>query len=132
MASKRTKSARFWCTLFTIIHILFMVGPFLYYLPAAFIMGQVIQKLSLGLATILAIIVAAISLVVDVKHRAGLHRTIMWTMIIGVMLCLTNIQAFIWVIAITSVVDELIITRLADHYRTVKNTNKEIDRALNR
>lgn len=132
MASNRTKSAKALWIIFTILHILCVFGPLCYYIPAAFITGEVVQKVTLGLTTIVAIIIGAISLVVGVTHRAGLHRTMMWLVIIGVMGCLARIQTFIWIVAITSVIDELIIAPLANRYKTIKNTNKEIDRALSR
>lgn len=132
MASDRTKQARVLQIIFFTIHILCLIGPFVYYLPAAFILGEVVQKISLGLTVILAIVLAAISFIVDVTHRAGLHRTILWLLIIGIMTCLARVQTFIWIMAITSILDELIFSRLANKYKTIKNTNKEIDKALNR
>lgn len=132
MASKRTINAKVWYTIFLILHIVCVFGPLCYYIPAAFIAGEVVEKLTLGITAIMAIMVGAISLVVGVTHRAGLHRTMMWLIIIGVMACLSQMQTFIWVIAITSVVDELIITPLLNKYKLIKHTNKEIDRALSR
>lgn len=132
MASNRTKKARILAIIFSVLHILCMLGPFLYFLPMAFINAAVVEKLSLGLTTILCLVLAAISMIVDVSHRANLHRTILWVLILGIMICLSEVQVFIYVIAITSIIDELLIVRLAERFKTIKNTNKEIDKALSR
>lgn len=132
MASKRTKNARVAHIIFSILHFICLLGPFFYFIPAAFIAGEVVQKLALGLTTILALVFAAISLLVDVKHRAGLHRSILWILVLGLLMSLAAIKPFIWIMAIASIVDELVFVKLAEHFKTVKNTNKEIDKALNR
>lgn len=132
MASNRTKKAKIVKNIFTVLHILCLLGPFLYFLPFAFITGAVISKIAISFSVIIALIIAAISVIVDVKHREGLHRSMMWILILGVLFCLNKVKFFIWIMGFTSLADELIFTRVKNHYATVAATNKEIDRALNR
>lgn len=128
--SKRTKKLKRLCVFFTILHLLCLIGPFLYFLPAAFIGGEVVSKIVLGFSTVVSIILALISFLVDFKHRAGLHRSIMWTLIAGILFCLSSIKPFIWIMAIASIFDELIFTKLKDHYHTAHLTNAEIDKRI--
>lgn len=127
MISKRTKKFKILSIIFTIIHILCLVGPFLYFLPAAFITGEVVSKVVLGLSTVTSIILAAISFIISVNHRAGLHRGIMWFLILGILTCLSNIKPFICIMAITNLSDELVFTRLRDSFSSKAKINKEID-----
>lgn len=126
--TKRTTQCRKRSILFSILHFLLFVGPLLIFVPYAFIVGEVVSKVALGLTGITALILLVFSLLVGVKNRAGLHRSIVWLLIAGIMFCLKNIQSFIWIMAATTIVDELFITRLKDKYKTAYNTNLEIDR----
>lgn len=129
-ASKRTKKLTFWKVIFTILHILCLIGPFLYFLPAAFITGPIVGKIALGFTTITSLILAAISLLVDIKHRAGLHRSILWLLMAGILFCLEAVKPFIWIMTIASLLDELIFTKCKDHFTVAAATNKEIDKRL--
>lgn len=128
MASERTKQCRRRKNLFSFLHFLCLFGPLLYFIPYAYITGEVGHKIALSMTIIASVVLAVISLVVAVNHRAGLHRTIMWFLIAGVLFCLTEIKTFIWIMAITSVIDELVFVRLKDYYKTALISNKEIDR----
>lgn len=132
MASKRTKKAAAACIILGILHALCLLGPFLYYLPAAFIAGEIVEKISLGLTTILCIVLALISLVVDASHKAGLHKSIVWVLILAITLSFAHIRPFIYIMAGVSILDELILVPLKEHFRAIKITNKEIDKAMNR
>ena len=82
----------------------------------------------MSFSIIFSIVLAVISIVVDVRTRAGLQKTMLWGLILGVMICLEQAKEFIVIMAIVSIVDELIITHIQEHYANVYKTNKEIDR----
>lgn len=128
--SKRTKSCKRLALLFGFFHLLCVLGPFLYYLPAAFIVGAVVSKIALSFSIIIGIILGALSLLMEVKHRGGLHRGIMWLLIAGIMFCLNSVKTFIWVMAATSIIDELIFVKIKDHYKDAARANKEIDKRM--
>lgn len=128
MESKRTKQCRAGNFIFGLLHILCLVGPFLYFIPYGFIMGETVNKIALGFTVVLSIILALISFVVDQTHRAGLHRSILWALIAGVLFCLSEVKTFIWIMAVVSLVDELIFVKIKDHYKIALAANKEIDR----
>lgn len=127
-ASNRTKQCRTRKNIFGLLHFLCLFGPLLYFVPYGFITGETVQKIAMGFSVIVSLILAVFTVIVDVKHRAGLHRTIMWILIAAVLFALQEIKAFIWIMAVTSIIDELVFTRLRDYYRTALISNKEIDR----
>ena len=128
MISKRTKECKIRKIIFTILHFLCLFGPFLYYIPMAFATGEVVSKICLGLTTIVALILAALSFISDVSHRAGLHKSIMWTLIGGLLFCLDAVAPFIGIMTVCSILDELVFVRLKEHYKQAELANKEIDR----
>lgn len=128
--SKTTKKYKTAAIIFGILHFLCLFGPFMYFFPAAFIGGAVVSKIALGLTTVVSVILAALSAIVSVKNRAGLHRGILWLLIAGVLFCLSSIKTFIWIMAAASILDELIFVPLKDHYKEKTRINTEIDKRL--
>lgn len=130
--SKRTKQCRFWTFLFTLLHLICLIGPFVYFIPYAFTLTTVAasSKVVLSLAGIVGIILTGISVIVDTVHRASLHRSVMWVLICGIIFCLEapQISVFVWIMAISSLLDELIFTKLRTYFKTALISNKEIDR----
>lgn len=129
-ASDRTKQCRFRKNLFGFLHFLCLFGPLLYFIPYGYATGETTQKILMSFTVIASIVLAVISVIVSVSHRAGLHRTIMWFLIVGVLFCLQEIKVFIWIMAATSIIDELVFVRLRDYYKTALISNKEIDRRM--
>ena len=130
MESKRTKQCRGLKILFTILHFLCLFGPFLYFVPYAFYVGEVASKIVLGLSTAVSIVLAAVSVIVDQTAKAGLQRSVLWTLIAGVLFCLDSVKTFIWIMAGTSLLDELVFVKLKNRYSTALISNKELDRRL--
>ena len=128
--SKITKKAKAFYIIFGILHLLCLLGPFFYFIPYAFITGAVVSKVALGLSTAVSLILALISLLVDTTHKAGLHRSILWTLIGGILFCLSAVKPFIWIMAIASIFDELIFSPLKARFKTKYHTNKEIDKRI--
>lgn len=126
--SKRTKKCRFMKFIFGLFHLLCLLGPFIYFIPYALVTGAVVSKITLTLSCVLSLILGAISLIVDQTHRSSLHRSITWILIAGILFCLASVKEFIWIMAISSILDELIFTKIKDHYAVALISNKEIDR----
>ena len=130
MASKQTKKAAAAALIFGILHLLCLLGPFLYFIPVALMTGAVVSKVALSLTVVTSLILAAFSLLMDVKHRAGMHRGIMWLLIAGVLFCLSAVKPFIWIMAIVSILDELIFLPLRNKAKFKRDTNRTIDKRL--
>lgn len=126
--SDRTKECKHRLMLFTALHFLCMFGPLLYYIPYGYIYGETTQKIAMSFSVVAALVLAMCSIVVSVTARAGLHRCVLWLLIAGVLFTLTKIQIFIWIMCLTSILDELVFIRLKNHYKTALISNKEIDR----
>lgn len=81
------------------------------------------------MATMVAMILITMSIILDIKHRASLHKTAFWLTIAGITTCVGSISAiFIWIMAIISIISELILTPLITNYKLKLASNKEIDR----
>lgn len=129
--SKRTRRCRFWKFIFTFLHICCLLGPFLFFIPYGFVTTtEVASKVALSFSAVVGMIFGAISFMVDTTNRAGLHKSIMWILISGVLFCLESLKVanFIWIMAITSICDELIFVKLRQHYKAALISNREIDR----
>lgn len=127
-ASDRTKQCRNRKNIFGLIHFLCLFGPLLYFIPYGYITGETVSKIGMSFTIIVSIMLAAISMFIGVAHKAGLHRCILWVLIAGVLICLSEVKTFIWIMAITSILDELVFVRLKDYYKAALISNKEIDR----
>lgn len=126
--TKRTKQCRNLRDLFTVLHLVCLFGPFLYYIPTAFVEGEPGQKLALSLTMVVALILGAFTLLAEAATKGGLAKSIMWTLILGVCFCLPKVEVFVYIMAIISIIDELVIVKLRDKYKTAFLANKEIDR----
>lgn len=128
--SDRTKQCRTLKNVFGVLHFLCLFGPLLYFIPYGYVTGETVEKIGMSFTIIASVILAVISILVSVTARAGLHRCIMWILISGVLFTLKEIQVFIWIMAVTSILDELIFTKVRDHYKAALISNKEIDRRM--
>lgn len=128
VVSERTKQCRTLKNVFSLLHFLCLFGPLLYFIPYGYVTGETVEKICMSFTIILSIVLAVVSILVSVTARAGLHRCIMWALVIGVLFCLQEIKVFIYIMAITSILDELIFTKVRDHYKAALISNKEIDR----
>ena len=126
--TKRTKQCRNLRDLFTVLHLVCLFGPFVYYIPTAFINGQPGEKLALSLTMVVALILGAFTLLAEAATKGGLAKSIMWTLILGVCFCLPKVETFVYIMATICIIDEIVIVKLRDHYKTAFLANKEIDR----
>ena len=128
MISKRTKQCRRRKNIFSILHYLCLFGPFIYFIPYSYKVGEITEKVAMSLSVVTSMILAMIALIVDVKHKAGIHRVMLWGLIIGILFCLSEIKIFIWIMAITSIIDEMVFVKLKDYYTIAEISNKEMDK----
>lgn len=126
-ASKQTKKTKGKKIVLSIIHFLLVFGPLLFFVPYAFITGAIVTKITLGLASLVSIIIAAIGALSEAAH-AGFHKSIMWIMIIALLTALTEVKLLIFIMAGASVLDELIFSPLLAKAKTQLITNKELDK----
>ena len=130
MTSERTKQCKRRKIIFSILHFLCLFGPFMYFIPYGYATGEMGEKIVMSFSVVTALILALISVITDVKHRAGMHRIMLWGLIVGVLFCLQQVKTFIYIMAFTSIVDEMIFVRIKDYYKAAEIANKEMDRRI--
>lgn len=128
MKSERTKQCKKLSILFTVLHFLCLFGPLLYFVPYAFIEGNTGHKLALSLFLIIALCLSVFAIISEAKTRGGLAKSIMWILIIGISICLKEVETFVYIMAGVSILDELFIVRLNNKYKDAYAANREIDR----
>lgn len=103
------------------------ICPILIYVFKAFIDEDVqeVHKYTLGIMCSLALIVTLINIV------AKLHlRCIPWILLLGIYVCLKDITTLLIIMAVTTIIDELILVPLHKSFKNKYTINKEIDKRL--
>lgn len=123
--SKLTKKYARLAVIFTILSILLMFGPLAYYTIMGFMGGAlVVQKVAL-IGSVLTALIATF-LCVAMKWT---FKSKMWLFVIGLFFVIENFLPMIIIFAVTQVLDELVVSPLARHYRasarSCKNTDKQ-------
>lgn len=101
--------------------------PILIYVIKAFVDSEVkeVNKYTLGIMCSLALIVSLINIV------AKLHlRCIPWILLLGIYACLKDITTLLIIMAVTTIIDELILVPLHKSFKNKYTINKEIDKRL--
>ena len=101
--------------------------PIVIYVIKAFVDKDVkeVNKYTLGIMCSVALVVTLINIV------AKLHlRCIPWILLLGIYVCLKDITALLVIMAITTIIDELILTPLHKSFKNKYTINKEIDKRL--
>ena len=101
--------------------------PILIYVIKAFVDNDVkeVNKYTLGIMCSVALVITLINIV------AKLHlRCIPWILLLGIYLCLRDITSLLIIMAITTIIDELILMPLHKSFKNKYAINKEIDKRL--
>ena len=101
--------------------------PILIYVIKAFVDKDVqeVNKYTLGIMCSVALVITLINIV------AKLHlRCIPWILLLGIYLCLRDITTLLVIMAITTIIDELILMPLHKSFKNKYTINKEIDKRL--
>lgn len=101
--------------------------PIVIYVIKAFVDKDVkeVNKYTLGIMCSVALVVTLINIV------AKLHlRCIPWILLLGIYVCLKDITALLVIMAITTIIDELILVPLHKSFKNKYTINKEIDKRL--
>lgn len=123
MASNVTKAYKKKYLTCTILSWVLTFLPLLIFVIWGFIEGTPHRKLALGGL----MVIAAVLVVLNVLMKLSL-RCIPWILLIGIYICLKEITVLLIVMAISTVLDELVLEPLAKMYKTKLTINKEIDK----
>ena len=123
MASNVTKAYRKKYLTCTILSWVLTFLPLIVFVIWGFIEGTPRRKLALGGLMILA----AVLVVLNVLMKLSL-RCIPWVLLIGIYICLKEVTVLLIIMAVTTMLDELVLEPLAKIYKNKLTINKEIDK----
>ena len=123
MASNVTKAYRKKYLTCTILSWVLTFLPLIVFVIWGFIEGTPRRKLALGGLMILA----AVLVVLNVLMKLSL-RCIPWVLLIGIYICLKEVTVLLIIMAVTTMLDELVLEPLAKMYKNKLTINKEIDK----
>lgn len=127
MASKYTKDSRFKLWLFRILDWICLGLPIIIYIIVALAGdGLVAQKVAVVATTMVAIILTVFNIISQKRLRCPI-----WIILIGLFIAIKHyLLPLIIILAITSILDDLVFTPLISYYRTKLIANKAMDERL--
>lgn len=104
------------------LSLLVLLTPISYYVVRAFMIGNTVEKLSLGCLAVSAIIITCISLKQKLRLRSPL-----WICLLGVYIILDKIIPLLIMVAIGVILDELILSPLHNRFKEKADHNANAD-----
>lgn len=109
--------------MYKILSFLITLVPIFIYVILGFQQGTIGQKITLGMCLLTAIILVIMNLLFKHIPRCGI-----WVILTGLAYACNSITVLLLILAITTAVDELILSPLANKYKQLYTINKEIDK----
>lgn len=109
--------------LLNLLSILFLLIPLIVYIILGFIQGTVGEAFILGCSLVTSIVLVFVNIVF--KYHI---RSIIWILMIGLYISVNNLIPLLFIIAITTILDEFILQPLIKVYKSKYIINKEIDK----
>ena len=128
MASKFTRECRFKLWLFRILDWICLFMPLIIYIGIALSSGEAIvaQKVAVVSTTMIALILSIFNVLSQKRLRCPI-----WIILIGLFVAVRDyLMPLIIILAITSVLDDLVFTPLISYYKTKLIANKAMDERL--
>ena len=107
------------------LSILMTLIPLVIYTIKGFCEGTQGSKVTLGVCFTTALILTIINVVFKYHMRSTI-----WILMIGLYVAVDNIIPLLIILAITTILDEFILTPLSRHYKAKYTINKEIDERI--
>lgn len=120
-----TKKYRILKNIFLFISIFCLCFPMTYYGIQAFIKGSKVEKFTLGAFCVVAIGMVSINLLMKIHLKS-----MVWMLLLGIYVCLDNITTLLIMVAVCTILEELVINPLYKHFKSKYIINKEIDKRL--
>lgn len=128
MASKFTRECRFKLWLFRILDWICLFMPLIIYIGIALSSGEAIvaQKVAVVSTTMVALILSIFNILSQKRLRCPI-----WIILIGLFVAVRDyLMPLIIILAITSVLDDLVFTPLISYYKTKLIANKAMDERI--
>lgn len=97
--------------------------PLLVYVILAFIEGEPMEKFTMGCMVTVALVFVMLNVIMKYNIRSTV-----WVLILGIYLCLDNITPLLIIMAVSTILDEFVVSKLANKYKGQFIINKEIDK----
>lgn len=123
--SNITKKYTMLYRLFLSLSIILLVAPILVYAIIGFIEGDAKEKFTLGVTFVVATILVLINVIFKFHVRS-----VMWIIVLGIYFCIENMIPLLLIIAISTIIDEFVLTPLYKKYRAKAKINREIDKRM--
>lgn len=121
--NERTKKAKNKYIFFKTLSICLTFLPLVVYVIIAFVKGAPMEKFTMGCMVTLALIFVALNVIMKYNIRSTI-----WVLILGIYLCLDNITPLLIIMAVSTILDEFVVSKLAVKYKNQFVINKEIDK----
>lgn len=121
--NERTKKAKNRYILFKTLSVCLTFLPLIIYVIMAFVYGQPLEKFTMGCMVTIALVFVILNVIMKYNIRSTV-----WVLIIGIYLCLDNITPLLIIMAVSTVLDEFVISKLSNKYKNEFVINKEIDK----
>lgn len=128
MASKFTRECRFKLWFFRILDWICLFMPLIIYIGIALSSGEAIvaQKVAVVSTTMVALILSIFNVISQKRLRCPI-----WIILIGLFVAVRDyLMPLIIILAITSVLDDLVFTPLISYYKTKLIANKAMDERI--
>ena len=109
--------------IFGLLSILCTVVPVTYFTVLGFINGEIRNKVTLGCTLMLCLVLVVINIIKKENLRSPVY-----IMILGIYMCLDNLLSLFLIMAITTMLDEMVFTPLHTIYKNRAIINREIDK----
>lgn len=109
--------------IFGLLSILCTVVPVTYFTVLGFINGDIRNKVTLGCTLMLCLVLVVINIIKKENLRSPVY-----IMILGIYMCLDNLLSLFLIMAITTMLDEMVFTPLHRMYKNRAIINREIDK----
>ena len=119
MTEKYKKKARF----YNFLSFFITVVPILIYVVIGFMEGTIGQKITLGMCLVAVVILVILNLLFKHIPRCGV-----WIILAGLAYACNSIVPLLLIMAITTALDELVLSPLAKKNKNLYTINKEIDK----
>ena len=109
--------------IFGLLSILCTVVPVTYFTVLGFINGEIRNKVTLGCTLMLCLVLVVVNIIKKENLRSPVY-----IMILGIYMCLDNLLSLFLIMAITTMLDEMVFTPLHRMYKNRAIINREIDK----
>lgn len=124
--SKTTKKYATLAVIFTILSFLLLAGPTAYYVVLGYMgAGVLVEKVALTATIAMSLVLTLLCAVNKVVFRSKI-----WLLVLALFFVIDHFLVMILVFGITQVIDELIVSPLAKHFRNKASINREIDKRM--